>query len=388
MTTSVKIASRKFTKATIKDVAESARVSVTTVSHFLNERKFACSAETAERIKEAIRTLHYAPGPSARRVRDQATHTVGLCIDSADDISETFDPRRTYHERLNRAIVREADEASYALLHYPRSIRHGTTAEAFLDGRVDGLIFGSGPSDRRVHDLVDAGLPTVIVNRLADAPDAAGVVSISERDAINLAMSHLWELGHRKIAHLAGPTAEIVDGLVMFSRIANSSQDSSSGLIDGFPSDSANRRCEAYIGFMRERSVFSPSLLISAGSWADSKEVAVDAVLSHWLELSSPPTAVVCVNDSLAIALNAACRRQGVRVPDDLSIIGIGNRASTEEAQPALSSVDIPVEELGRESMRLLLRMMDGDELDREQLRIELPVTRLIVRKSTAAVGA
>lgn len=384
--TDVNIASRKFAKATIKDVSEAAGVSITTVSHFMNGRKFACSVETAKRIQEAIRTVHYAPGPSARRARYQATRTIGLCLDSPDDISETYDPRRTYHEGLSRAIVREADESSYALLHYPRNVRHGDSAEAFLDGRVDGLIFGSGPCDRRVHDLADAGLPTVIVNRLANAPDACGVVAFNESDAVSLAMDHLWELGHRRIAHLAGPVGPAVAGidLLQASTILHSGAVSTQA--DVFPSDSAIRRCEAYIRYMRDRNGFDPSLLVSLGSWADGSEIDVDEVLCRWFSLPKPPTAVFCVNDSLAIALNAAARRAGIDVPGTLSIVGVGNKVAVEEAVPAITSVDIPAEAAGREAMRLLLRMLGGDELTHEDLRIVMPVTRLIVRSSAARI--
>lgn len=382
----MKIVSRKFAKATIKDVAECAGVSVTTVSHFVNGRKFACSAETAERIKEAIRTMHYAPGPSARRARDQATRTIGLCVESADDISDSYDQRRSYHERLNRAIIREADAEAYALLHYPYCVRHGDSAEAFLDGRVDGLILGAGRCDQRAHELTSAGLPTVLVNRVADVPDECGLVSIKETDTAALALDHLWELGHRRIAHLAGPVAFSVPGSHLATVQAGEEHEIFQGRMDTIPSDSANRRCDAYIKYMSARDAYDPALIGSAGSWADASTIEVDDILDLWLNLPEPPTAVFCANDSLAIAVTVAARRTGIAIPTSLSVVGVNNQAAAEEAVPPITSVDIPAEDLGREAMHLLLRMLAGGEFGRDQLRIELPVTRLVVRCSTSQV--
>jgi DNA-binding LacI/PurR family transcriptional regulator len=156
---------------------------------------------------------------------------------------------------------------------------------------------------------------------------------------------------------------------------------------DIFPSDSATRRCEAYIRYMRSRDAFDPMLLASAGSWADAYDIEVDAFLDYWLNLASPPTAVFCANDSLAIALSRAAHRINVQIPNALSIIGVGNRAATEDVVPAITSVDIPVENSGREAMRLLLRMLSGKELKKDQLRIEIPVSRLVVRSSTGPAG-
>lgn len=379
-----KTASRKFVKTTIKDVAERAGVSMTTVSLFLSGRKSACSPDTAGRITEAIQDLHYVPGPLAGRTRDKATRTIGLCIESADDISDTYDHRNTYHQRLNRAIVREADTEGYALLHYPACVRHGASAEPFLDGRVDGVLFGSPYNDERVAALAAAGLPTVIINRKSCLPDDCGAVFFDEDDTSRVALDYLWELGHRRIAHFAGPIAAPVCAGQELPITAVTKICRSSNPADQWLSDSAIRRCDAYLRYMKERGALDPGLAGTIGSWADASTAGVEEVLGRWLSLPSPPTAIFCANDSLAVAVEAAATQFGIRIPDDLSVVGINNRAAAEEADPPVTSVDIPVEQAGREAMRLLLRMLNGEEIPAHDLRVALPAAALVRRGSTA----
>jgi len=116
-----------------------------------------------------------------------------------------------FYERLWRGIVAEADRIDYSLLHFPASVRKGASTDAFLDGRIDGILYHANthtdPNERPAR-LASAGLPTVLLTRSRDLPDGCGTVYIDENSTANLAMEHLWDLGHRRIAHIAGRMIE------------------------------------------------------------------------------------------------------------------------------------------------------------------------------------
>src|SRR5689334_9970529 len=117
-------AMRRFRKATIKDVAQHAGVSTTTVSYFVSGRESVCSPDTAQRIREAIETLHYTPSSLTSGLRQQSTTTIGLCMYHPFDVELVFG--NPYFERLLRGVMYQADVEKYALLHYPFHIRSAT----------------------------------------------------------------------------------------------------------------------------------------------------------------------------------------------------------------------------------------------------------------------
>jgi LacI family transcriptional regulator len=376
-------------KCTIKEVASHAGVSVATVSGLVNGNERICSASTAERIRRAISELHYVSGPTVRGASHKATRTVGVCVENSCDVQPGWDARNGYHERVWRAFIREADIADYALIHYPASVRRGESSDAFLSGRIDGLLFGARRTDDRPHALVEAGLPTVILNRASNLPAGSASVCTDEYDTASLALSHLWDYGHRRIAHLSGP---VMLPLVGYGGEIPPKRCSSAHAFDpeAVPSDVASRRCEAYIAWMAGRRAYDPALLAFGCSWMYGD--AEDA-LASWLSNDAPPTAIWCGNDDLALEVIHVARSRGLDVPRDLSVVGVDDRAVAAEASPALTSVDIPAELLGREGMRLLVRLMDDSDCDddvfgvQRRIPISIPVTNLVVRSSTAPVA-
>jgi len=352
---------RTFRKATIKEVAEQAGVSVTTVSHFVSGRERTCSAATAQRITEAIAKLHYSPSSQGRALRLGKTHTIGVCTEAIFDPGEHT--RESYTERLWRGISIVAGEMDYALLHYPPSARVGVSANPFLDGRVDGIVFSSDHSDSRPELIASAGLPIIIINRFVSIPPGCGAVYANERDTVFLAMEHLWSLGHRRIAHVAGPI--LFDEHIVRAHNAQS--------------DVAIERHRYYVEWMKERGAYDPALLALENSWSPQHPADV---VAGWRQMSSPPTAAFCADDLLAYGIIDAAREAGLSVPGDLSMIGVDNSWASASKSPRLTTVDIPVEQIGRESVQALLRSIGGSPI--EDCRVAVPVTKLVVRDSTA----
>ncbi len=346
---------RHFRKATIKDVAKHAGVSTTTVSYFVSGRDTVCSPETAQRIREAIEHLHYTPSSLTSGLRQRPTMTIGVCV------AHPFDPEinfgNTFFERLLRGIMYQADVTKYALLRYPVDVRNATSSNTFLDGRVDGLIFGAG-HDRHAPQMVNAGMPTVVITRRLNRAAGAGSVFADETKTVDAALSHLWALGHRRIAHVVGPVGQ-------------------GELLE--PDDAAVGRLEAYTAWTKEHGIYDSCLVGHAMSW---QALPSSEIVSEWRRHKNPPTAVFCANDALAIDFMDKAGRLGWRIPEDVSVIGVDNFADAAHCTPMLTTVDVPLEKVGQEAVRILVDLIHGVPV--EQCRVCVPVTDIVVRASSA----
>jgi len=351
-----------FRKSSIKDVAQRAGVSTTTISYFVNGREDVCAPETGERIRAAIAELHYTPNSLTRGLRRGATHTIGVCLYSPLDPELRYG--NTFLERMWRGIVRELDVINYSLLHYPLSVRNGGNSDALLDGRVDGLLF-HGVDTERAQWVARAGMPSVMVMLSQDLPEGCGSVYTNEEQTIELALGHLFSLGHRRVAHLAGPARPCPN------------PDTGLNQMD----DVAVLRLSAYTSQMQMRGYYDPALIGYADAWRDVDQTVAD-ILAIWRRLPDPPTAVLCANDSLALSVITAARAMDMAVPEALSVVGIDNSIEARQGPVPLTSVAIPVEQIGRQAVRSLLHLMSGDPV--EACRVAVSVTEIVVRDSTA----
>jgi len=303
-------ANKVFTKPTIDDVARHANVSKSAVSHFINGRVHICSAETGS----------------------------------------------------------VTDEFDYRLLHFPLTIRNGDQCDAFLDGSIDGLLMSAGRHDRRFEIMARAGLPTVATSRWTGLPDEVGSVWSDDAHAIDLAMDHLWSLGHRRIAHIAA-------GMVSAISIGGAAPTLS---------DAAVTRAERYRAWLAEHDASTSALVISGPGWgvlpAEDAIKALDIIRSP----ENSATAVICANDAIAYGIILAAKNLGIRIPQQLSVVGIDNNGNCIAISPPLTTVELPFWEIGRQSGLLLHRLMCGDAATGR--RILIPVVKLVERGSTAEV--
>jgi DNA-binding LacI/PurR family transcriptional regulator len=356
---------RQFRKATIRDVAERAGVSTTTVSMFVSGREDVCSTGTAERIRAAIAALNYTPSSLVGSVQGRARMTFGICVYSP------YDPNLEYgslfFERLWRGIGAQASDHEYAMLFYPRSVHDSQRSEPFLDGRVDGVLFHVHSFGNALPERVaSAGMPTVLLARSIGIPGECGAAFVDESEVVDLALSHLAGLGHRRIAHIAGPVE-------LGPRPGTGSP---------WSDDVAVRRLNAYQDWMRARGDLRPEWIGYAGNWSPER---VPDIIAAWADLTERPTAVFCANDMLAIGAMTAARRIGWRVPEELSIVGVDNSPAASQAEISLTSVDAPIESLGRAAVQALFDLIQGTALD--ACRVAVRGSELVLRSSTAAVS-
>ena len=307
-------------RATIRDVAKRARVSHQTVSRVINSQN-TVSPETRERVLRAIRELEYVPSAIARSLSSDRTHTLGMVT---TDVSDHFfaeavagaeaEARRRGHFLIIGSIEQgaEDDEQTYLRL--------------MLERRVEGLIVAV-PRLRRVNGdvLVEAAarIPTVVLASDIDLP-GADHIDIDNRKGGMAATTHLIEHGHRAIACIAGPL--------------------------DWPS--ARARFDGYREALRRAGIAGdPALVEACVDWGlESGRRAGQRLLA-----AAPHfTAVFAHSDLLALGAIAALRAGGLRVPDDVSIVGYDDIPVASVVDPPLTTVRQPMREVGELAARLI----------------------------------
>ena len=325
-------------RRTIKDVARAAGVHPATASRALNPRlPGRISAETTERVVRAAAELGYVVDAVGRSLRTRRSATIGVLV---PDLLNPFYP--PVLRGVERALRSQGFEALIASTDNDVR-REPELLEVFRSRRCEGyLIATASRDDATVADLVRAGVPVVLVNRLAGT-DAPSVRSDDAR-GIEEAVRHLRELGHARIAHIAGP-ADI--------------------------SVSAIREAAFRAAAGRDSVVVQAEQFTAAAGEAACRELLRDRTV----------TAILAGTDMIAVGCYAALDRLGLRCPRDVSLVGINDMPLAEWLRPALTTVALAAEEMGAEAARLIVERIDDPAAPVR--RVVLP-TRLIVRASTA----
>src|SRR5215213_245766 len=331
--------------ATIREVAEQAQVSVSTVSHVINSTRFVDS-ETQERVRQAISTLGYRPNLLARSLRRRETRTIGLLVP---------DNANPYFAEFARVIENAgfAEGYSVILCNSDRSeAKEETYIDVLLAKQVDGLIVMSS-TDRvdLLQRVLDVGVPLVVVDRnLTNL--AVNQVLIANEQGGYLAGRYLVELGHRRVGCIGGPSA-------------------------------GNPSWDRVLGFKRalaEAGVALPSAAIVSG---DFRYTGGEAGMHTLIERDLGLTAVFASNDLMAIGALLTLRRAGLRVPEDVSVIGFDNILQASTMIPPLTTIEQPINDLGQATARLLLDQILKRTTEPTSLTIP---TSLVVRDSCRAI--
>jgi family./Bacterial regulatory proteins, lacI family. len=305
-------------RATLQDVARKVGLSTTTVSLVLNNKPNRISEGTRRKILAAARELNYRPNHIAVSMVTRQTQTLGLIL---PDISNPF------FAELARVIEDECSRYGYSVLY---GNTHGSVKRdfeylnIFLDRSVDAVIMSLsnsfGPDDsKRFLDIVkSANVPVIMVDRTPDAPGIVSVV-LDHRLGGYLAAKHLLSLGHKRIGCISGP--ENVPGAV--------------------------QRLEGFKNALEEAKIPFDSGLVYTGDFsAESGSRALPCLLDQNV------TAVFACNDMMALGVYRACRLYGIRIPDDISVVGFDDIYLSDFLDPPLTTVAQPIEDMGRECVR------------------------------------
>ncbi|MBE1491563.1 LacI family DNA-binding transcriptional regulator [Plantactinospora soyae] len=333
-------------KPTLQDVADRAQVHRATASRALNPAtRSLVNAETADRVERAAQALGYRPNPIARSLKTARSASIGLVI--PDLTNPLFPPIARGVEDVLGAVGYNA----WIVNTDNDPAREAAAVESMRSRNVEGYVFATARLEHPLlEQLAAAESPVVLVNRRAGRSDIPSVTA-DDATGVSLAMRHLVELGHRRIVHLAGPQG-LSTGL---SRLRAFRQALADHDLDNAP----------------ERLVVCRSFTESAGA------EAVHGLLSAGVDF----TAVLAGNDLLALGCYDALGEQGLRCPEDVSVVGFNDMPFIDKLSPPLTTVRIPHYELGAEAARLLLEGLN--EPQRHPRSILLPPT-LVVRRSTA----
>jgi LacI family transcriptional regulator len=331
---------------TIKDVARVAGVSITTVSHVLNDTRFV-SDELRVRVLAAMEELDYRPNILARSLRRGETKTIGLVVP---------DNSNPFFAEMARMVEDLGFAAGYSVIlcnSDENLAKEAAYIEVLIAKQVDGVVFiASGSTQEHLFELNQQDIPYVVVDREVDG-SLADVILVDNELGGYLATRHLIELGHRRIACIAGrsqltPSADRVGG---------------------------------YRRALREYLIPEEEELIVPGDFrAEGGEMALERMLA----VNPPPSAAFACNDMMAIGVLRAARNAGLRVPGDLSVVGFDDIPFAAVVSPALTTVAQPVSGLAQHSVRLLLARMQNSREDQPTQRIVLQ-PHLVVRDSAGA---
>jgi len=325
------------------DIAKLAKVSPTTVSHVINETRFVMP-ETKRRVLEAIKRLKYQPNLLARSLATGKTHTIGLVIS---------DIRNPFYPELVQGVEELAVKNDYNvfLCNTDYDIEKGLRSiGALIKRKIDGIIVASSQVDSTIiNQLIDTDVNFVLVDW---GKRNVGVDSLyfDYKVGIAEAISHLVSLKHRNIYFISGlktlKTAEI--------RVRN--------FIDAVKKYKDNNLVYK---------IFEGDHKIEGGCRA------VQRILKEKIL----PTAIICSNDLTAIGAMKTFKDGGIKVPDDMSVIGLDNIALTEIVSPALTTIELERYRIGKVAMELLLNRIKDKKLPKQTCIFK---TKLIVRESTS----
>jgi LacI family transcriptional regulator len=314
----------KRRNVTIVEVAEMADVSIGTVSRHLNE--LPVRRPNRDRIEQAIAALGYRRNAQAAAMKTDKTHMIGLLVPGFDD----------FHARILEQLTKAIRRTKRALLTYCHGHDPETFGEAldfFAEQRVDALII-DGPrfTDLQIDDLTRQRIPIVLYNDVVKGVAADRVV-VDNFKASYLAVRHLIDIGHRRIA-----------------------------ILPGWESDSTARlRSEGFEAAMREQGLPIEPSYLCPGDWGpDQAYVSTKALFA----LSEPPTAIFASNYQIAVGALTWLKEQGLRVPDDLSLVSFDDVALFRLHEAGITAIAQPLARIAESIADLLVLRLTAPQDD------------------------
>ena len=310
---------------TIKDVARQLNVSISTVSRAFND-KYDIRKETREEILRVAHQMGYRPNPIARKLIQQKTFTIGVIV---PEFVNSYFPeviigiQEVLIEKGYQVLVMQSNEC------YTTELNNIQTLE---DNRVDGMIISLS---REAHNndyylrMLEKGYPVVFFNRVDEAIPASKVVFDDYKWAY-FATEHLIRQGFRKIYHLSG-----------YQHLSLS-----------------RNRIRGFRKALDKFAIpYTQDYIIETGFFMEEGQAVMEKLIAD----NNIPEAIFCANDPTAIGAMKAIKRAGLRIPEDIALVGFSESKMAEVVEPPLSSVSQPTFEIGKTAAELLLRQIAID---------------------------
>jgi len=329
--------------ATLKDVANLASVSPSTASRILHGGSIRVSQATRDRVLQAAETLQYRPNLLARSLRTRVRRTIGFLVPDIEN-------------QVYAQMVAGAEDAAlsqgYALLllNSASGERRRSFIETLASDRLDGLVIADAAVEEPwIDSMRKSGRVLLFLDRRtqSDVP----FLALDDAGGAALAIQHLVDLGHRQIAYLGGPPGV----------------------------DIADQRRAGVTRRSRETGVeIGSDRMLTCGFGGEGVDAAVDRLLTGDHQI----TALAAGGSIIAFAAAKALHRRGIRIPQDVSLIGFHETNLAAYVHPGITTVEMPLQELGRRAIMNVLACVNGGVLQSEI--IEHPSPRIVVRQSTA----
>jgi len=339
-----RVQSRSSGRPTRDDVAKYANISGATVSRVLSGRTdLSISPETRARVLDAAKKLGYRPNPAARALTNGRTGLVGfwMCLDYSRYRGQVLDHMRTQLAQTEMALAVTDVDKEYTWVH---------SFERPLRVPVDGIIaFDNSASVEafaRDHDRLAPGIPFVSMG--AYWSEEQSFVGVDLRAGADEAMAHLLSTGRKRVAYMAPWTSELID---------------------------SGPRYDAYTTKMEEAGLSPHTIAIESVSFSPVKEA-----LLREHERGCLPDAILCMNDDIAIAVSYVLQGLGLKVGDDIALVGFDGIEEAEHCLCPITTVRQPIEEMCQLTYRFLKAQMDNPDAPLQQ-RILKP--ELVIREST-----
>jgi len=340
-------------RTTLKQIAQATDMSVTTVSLVLNDKPCRISKEKKDLILETANKMQYRPNLVAVSLVKGSTNTIGLIIS---------DIRNNFFSTIAKGVEDECQKNNWNMILCNTNDKHSKDMEyirMMADKGVNGIIFGMASESTNLMakeciDLLESEhMPYLLVDRYVDT-DTSGIVCVNHKKGGDLATEYLLKSGHRRIACITGPT----------------------NLID------SQQRLDGYYGALKRNHISADASLIIEGKYTyESGISAVDALVRNNIKFS----AIFAFNDLMAIGAMRALQKYGLKVPEDISIIGYDDIFMCGLLDVPLTTVRQPMIQMGQAAANAIIKNNMKLTAENERMIFE---PELVIRKSTKSQRA
>jgi LacI family transcriptional regulator/LacI family repressor for deo operon, udp, cdd, tsx, nupC, and nupG len=334
----------KSSSVTIKDIAKLLGISKSTVSRALTEHSD-INAETRERVLAMAKKLDYQPNAIALNLKQQRTNTIGIII------PETVN---RFFSKAVGGIQKVANLAGYNVVicqSYESYVTEKNIIKSLIASHVDGLLISvSHETDKTDHfdSLLQKNIPVVFFDRICETVNASQVFTDNYEISFE-ATEHLITQGCQRIAIVAGP-----------QHLFNS-----------------RKRLEGYLGALKKNGMPIRENYIMH---SDFRNENIETYTRYLINLNPRPDAVIAINDMAAIEMMHVIKKNGLKIPEDIAVLGFNNEHVSKFIEPSLSTIDLPAYDMGSAAAELLLHQIKYGNSEPQRKLIK---SRLIVREST-----
>lgn len=332
-------------QATIRDLALKLNISISTVSRALRNAPDV-NPETKKAVLELARSLNYEPNRVAQSLRIKKTNTLGVVV-----------PEINLHffSTMISGIQEYAASHGYSIMicQSMESLKtEKSNIQMLVSNRVDGLLISLSSETKtyeHLEQLIQKKIPIILFDRISDELDVSKVI-VDDRDGAFKGVELLLKTGCRRIAYIGGPENLYV----------------------------SNQRMKGYLDALQSYNIQPDAMLISHCHELHDEPVEVAKQL---LDMPERPDAIFCMNDPVAIIVMQVLKGRGIRIPDEISIVGFTNEPVSQYIEPSLTTIAQPAYEMGQATAELFIQQLDQNETARPVTRV-LP-TELVIRNST-----